>query len=104
MNKTNELYSNKHFKETYKEGEITKGKNLLAFEVAKRNVQNFLKLELESIKNGDEIQIIALESKLERILEHPSLPYPFKIAGNVDRIENRNGKSRLPPLRTIYNR
>ncbi|GAW88076.1 hypothetical protein FPS14_contig00001-0153 [Flavobacterium psychrophilum] len=31
----------KQFKEIYKEGEVKKGKNLLAFEVAKRNVFNF---------------------------------------------------------------
>jgi hypothetical protein len=39
------------------EGEL-KGRNLLAFEVAKRNVSNFLKVELESIKSGDAIKII----------------------------------------------
>jgi hypothetical protein len=32
----------KQFKVVYKEGEIKKGRNLLAFEVAKRNVSNFL--------------------------------------------------------------
>jgi hypothetical protein len=40
----------KQFKVVYKEGEIKKGRNLLAFEVAKRNVSNFLKVEMESIK------------------------------------------------------
>jgi hypothetical protein len=44
----------KQFKVVYKEGEIKKGRNLLAFEVAKRNVFNFLKVELESIKAGDD--------------------------------------------------
>ena len=88
------------FKLVYKEGEIKKGRNLLAFEVAKRNVFNFLKLELESIKSGDEIQIIALEEKLERILEHPNLPFPVKIAGNVDRIELRNGRIRIVDYKT----
>ena len=88
------------FKKEYKEGDIKKGRNLLAFEVAKRNVQNFLKLELESIKNGEQIQIIALESKLERVLEHPKLPFPVKIAGNVDRIENRDGKIRIIDYKT----
>ena len=90
----------KQFKKEYKEGDIKKGRNLLAFEVAKRNVQNFLQLELESIKNGDQIQIIALESKLERVLEHPKLPFPVKIAGNVDRIESRNGKIRIIDYKT----
>jgi hypothetical protein len=85
----------KQFKLVYKEGDIKKGRNLLAFEVAKRNVLNFLKLEFESIQNGDQIQIIALEKQLERILEHSDLPFPVKIAGNVDRIEKRNGKIRI---------
>lgn len=90
----------KQFKEVYKEGEIKKGRNLLAFEVAKRNVLNFLKLELEAIQNGDEIQIIALEKHLERDLEHPKLPFKVKIAGNVDRIENRNGRIRIIDYKT----
>jgi hypothetical protein len=46
----------KQFKVVYKEGEIKKGRNLLTFEVAKRNVSNFLKVELESIKAGDAIR------------------------------------------------
>ncbi len=90
----------KQFKAEYKEGEIKKGKNLLAFEVAKRNVFNFLQLELEALQKGDVVQIIALEEKLERILEHPNLPFPVKIAGNVDRIEFRNGKIRIIDYKT----
>jgi hypothetical protein len=90
----------KQFKLVYKEGDIKKGRNLLAFEVAKRNVLNFLKLEFESIQNGDQIQIIALEKHLERTLEHPDLPFPVKIAGNVDRIEKRNGKIRIIDYKT----
>jgi hypothetical protein len=90
----------KQFKEVYKEGDIKKGRNLLAFEVAKRNVLNFLKLELETIQNGDQIQLIALEKHLERDLIHPNLPFPVKIAGNVDRIENRNGKIRIIDYKT----
>jgi ATP-dependent helicase/DNAse subunit B len=88
------------FKLVYKEGEIKKGRNLLAFEVAKRNVSNFLKVELESIKNGDAIKIIALEQTYERRLEHPSLPFPVLIKGNVDRIEERNGIIRIIDYKT----
>ena len=88
------------FKKEYKEGEIKKGRNLLAFEVAKRNVFNFLKLELESLQNGDQIQIIALEQTYERVLTHPKLPFPVLIKGNVDRIENRNGKIRIVDYKT----
>ena len=88
------------FKLVYKEGEIKKGRNLLAFEVAKRNVSNFLKVELESIKNGDAIKIMALEQTYERKLEHPSLPFPVLIKGNVDRIEERNGNIRIIDYKT----
>jgi hypothetical protein len=90
----------KQFKIVYKEGEIKKGRNLLAFEVAKRNVFNFLKVELDSVKAGDQIQIIALEQTFERLLEHPKLPFPVLIKGNVDRIENRNGTIRIIDYKT----
>jgi hypothetical protein len=90
----------KQFKIVYKEGEIKKGRNLLAFEVAKRNVSNFLKVELESLKEGDAVKIIALEKTFERTLNHPDLPYPVLIKGNVDRIEERNGIIRIIDYKT----
>jgi len=90
----------KQFKLVYKEGEIKKGRNLLAFEVAKRNVFNFLKMELESIQNGDAVQIIALEQTFGREFIHPALPFPVLIKGNVDRIELRNGKIRIIDYKT----
>jgi hypothetical protein len=90
----------KQFKLVYKEGEITKGKNLLAFEVAKRNIYNFLNVELEDIKNGQAIKILYLEKSCERVLTHASLPFPIKIAGKVDRIEQREGKIRIIDYKT----
>ena len=90
----------RQFKEVYKEGEIKKGRNLLAFEVAKRNVLNFLRLELQEIEAGDAVKIIALEKTYERILEHPNLLFPVLIKGNVDRIELRNGKIRIIDYKT----
>jgi hypothetical protein len=88
------------FKNVYKEGEIKKGKNLLTFEVVKRNVYNFLKVELDSIVSGDAVKIITLEQRFERTFEHPSLPYPVKIGGSVDRIELRNGVLRIIDYKT----
>lgn len=90
----------RQFKEVYKEGEIKKGRNLLAFEVAKRNVFNFLKLEKGALEDGDQVQIIALEQTYERILEDNRLPVPVLIKGNVDRIELRNGKIRIIDYKT----
>ncbi|WP_395047368.1 PD-(D/E)XK nuclease family protein [Flavobacterium sp.] len=90
----------KQFKEIYKEGEVKKGKNLLAFEVAKRNVFNFLIEEKKQIANGDVVKVLALETPLERLLEDNRLPFPVKIAGNVDRIEIRNNKIRIIDYKT----
>ncbi|UGS23805.1 PD-(D/E)XK nuclease family protein [Flavobacterium channae] len=90
----------KHFKEIYKEGEITKGKNLLAFEVAKRNVYNFLQLEKKDIEEGQAIKVLMLEASLSCDIEVPNLPFPIKIAGKVDRIEERNGSIRIIDYKT----
>lgn len=90
----------RQFKEIYKEGEVKKGKNLLAFEVAKRNVFNFLNEERRGIENGDALKVLALETSLKRTLDDPRLPYSVIIAGNVDRIEVRNGKIRIIDYKT----
>ena len=72
----------------------------MAFEVAKRNVFNFLMEEKKQIENGDAIKILALETPLERILEDERSPFSIKIAGNVDRIEIRNNKIRIIDYKT----
>jgi hypothetical protein len=88
------------FKEVYKEGGIKKGKNLLAFEVAKRNIYNFLITEKKAIEADDAVKIMFLEAALEVVLEDKRLPYPVKIAGKVDRIEQRNGVIRIIDYKT----
>lgn len=57
-------------------------------------------MELEALQNNESIKIIALEKTFERLLEHPSLPFPVLIKGNVDRIEIRNGKIRIIDYKT----
>lgn len=88
------------FAAVYKEGEIKKGRNLLAFEVAKRNVNNFLKQEKKALDDGEAIKVLALETKFERWLSHDLLPYPVLISGNIDRVELRNGKLRITDYKT----
>ena len=88
------------FKIVYKQGNIRKGKNFIAFEVAKRNIYNLLQLEKEAVLNGEEIQILALEKDLSYILKDENLPFEIKIAGKVDRIEKRNNKIRIIDYKT----
>ncbi|AXG74012.1 PD-(D/E)XK nuclease family protein [Flavobacterium arcticum] len=90
----------RQFVAEYKEGEIKKGRNLLAFEVAKRNVHNLLKQEKQSLKNDDAVKVLALEQTYERWLEDDRLPFAVKIAGNIDRVEQRNGKIRIVDYKT----
>jgi hypothetical protein len=68
----------------YKEGEIKKGR--FGFWCGK--ISNFLKVD-GKYKAGDAIKDFALEQTFERILNHPTLPFPVLIKGNVDRIEER---------------
>lgn len=91
----------KYFKKEYKEGEITKGKNLLAFEVAKRNVYNFLQVEKKAIiEDNDAIKVLLLEESLSCEIQLESFDFPIKIAGKVDRIEERNGVIRIIDYKT----
>ncbi len=90
----------KQFKSIYKEGEITKGKNLLAFEVAKRNVFNFLQLEKKLLIDGSIVKVTHLETSFEQLLTDERLPFPVLIKGNIDRIEQRDGKLRIVDYKT----
>ncbi len=90
----------KQFEAIYKKGNLKKGQNLLAFEVAKRNVYNFLQMELANILAGDSVTILALEQNHTASLTNSKLPFPVLIKGNVDRIELRNGQIRIIDYKT----
>ncbi|GGD21205.1 PD-(D/E)XK nuclease family protein [Flavobacterium orientale] len=88
------------FKMVYKEGEITKGKNLLAYEVAKRNIYNFLHYEKKLLEAGDIVTVLYLEHNFQQVLIDDRLPFPVTIKGNVDRIELRNDTLRIIDYKT----
>ncbi|MFA7444672.1 MAG: PD-(D/E)XK nuclease family protein [Flavobacteriaceae bacterium] len=89
-----------HFRTEFKEGEIKKGKNLLAFEASKRSIFNFLKQEKDRIIEGDSVKILHLEEAFEQTIESEKLPFPVKIAGLIDRIEIRNNVLRILDYKT----
>jgi hypothetical protein len=84
-----------HFKNEYKEGDITTGKNLIIFEIAKRYVSNFINFEIEDLKKGNTIKIIALEQNNAVHIEIPELGYSVKLTGKVDRVDIYNGTTRI---------
>ncbi|UJH90041.1 PD-(D/E)XK nuclease family protein [Antarcticibacterium sp. 1MA-6-2] len=75
------------FELEYSKVPLTKGKNLLIFEVARRYVTNFLKLESKFLLEGKRIEIKEIEANLTSQLSIPELDFPVKIRGNVDRVD-----------------
>ncbi|WP_440879470.1 PD-(D/E)XK nuclease family protein [Tenacibaculum sp. C7A-26P2] len=91
------FYFSKHFKS----GDISTGKNRLIFEVANRFVINFLKQEKELLKNKEnKLKIIATEQTLATEININGLDFPVKIHGQVDRIDELNGVTRIIDYKT----
>lgn len=89
-----------HFKKHFKEGNLTTGKNLIVFEIAKRYIHNFLKKELEAIESGQQIKIIDVERKMKVPVAIPELSFPAYLNGTVDRIDECDGVLRIIDYKT----
>ncbi len=88
------------FKETFKGGAISKGKNLITFEVAKRYISNFVDTEIAEIKAGNTIKIVKIETNLTMEIPIFELDFPVKIHGKVDRVDEYNGQLRIIDYKT----
>ncbi len=84
----------KHFKIEFKQGDISKGKNLIIFEIAKRYINNFLNLELLEVKTNT-IKIIAIETKNKVPLYIEQIDKTINLTGKVDRVDEYNGTIRI---------
>jgi len=89
-----------HFKKVYKEGDITTGKNLIIFEIAKRYVSNFLDLEIADLKAGNTIKIIAIEANKNITINIPEIHFPVNLTGKIDRIDKYNDLIRVVDYKT----
>lgn len=90
-----------YFSEHFKNGNISTGKNRLIFEVANRFVINFLKQEKELLKdNSNQLKIIATEQTLATQITIEGFDFPIKIHGQVDRIDELNGVTRIIDYKT----
>ncbi len=88
------------FKKEFLNGDLKKGKNLLIFEVAKQFVTNFINQEINLLKNGDKLKIIALEVDLETQLKIVGFDHSFKLKGQADRIDELDGIIRIIDYKT----
>ena len=91
----------KHFRNEFKNGDITTGKNRLIFEVAVRFVNNFLAQEKELLRDtNNRLKILATEETLATELHIEGIDYPVKIHGQVDRVDELNGVLRIIDYKT----
>jgi ATP-dependent exoDNAse (exonuclease V) beta subunit len=62
-------------------------------------MQNFLDKELLDIQRH-QIKILGLETKYETILDLPDLPFPIKLKGTLDRVDEVDGVLRIIDYKT----
>lgn len=89
-----------NFEHFYKKGSINTGKNKLIVEVCRNHIVRFLKQEIEILKKGKQLKILALESKFETYITVPTINFPVKIKGVVDRIDELDGVIRIIDYKT----
>ncbi|WP_029036448.1 PD-(D/E)XK nuclease family protein [Salinimicrobium xinjiangense] len=90
----------RQFKKHYTQAPLDTGKNLLIFEVARRYVHNFLKLEKEDLERGNTIRVIKVEEKLNSLIRLEELDFPVYLKGMVDRVDLYNDKLRIIDYKT----
>lgn len=83
------------FQKTYKNGQFKHGKNRLIFEVIVNFITRFIKKELQEVKQGKKIKIIALEKELKASISFQKFDFPITFKGFVDRIDEVNGVLRI---------
>lgn len=88
------------FSKFFQKSQIRKGKNLIIFEVSKRYISNFLKSEINHLDEGHSIKIIAIEEDISTKIKIPELPFEITIKGQIDRIDEVNGKTRIVDYKT----
>lgn len=90
-----------YFAKHFKNGELNSGKNRLIFEVANRFIANFLRQEESLVKDpNNQLKIIATEQQLSTEIAVAGIPFPIKISGIVDRIDELNGVLRIIDYKT----
>ena len=88
------------FQLEFKKGDISKGKNLIVFQIAKRYVSNFLKQEIILLDKSKEVIIHHIESDLRTEIKVTGSDFPVYIAGKVDRIDEVDGIIRIIDYKT----
>ena len=89
-----------YFKKHFQNSDVYTGKNRLIFEISKDYIKRFLTLEMNSLKESDVLKIIATEQDLEATITIDEFDFPVKLRGQVDRIDELNGVTRIIDYKT----
>lgn len=88
----------KCFKEEYRNGEFSRGKNYLIYKIVSAFVENVLNNDLKLSRQG-ELMILELEKKAEVEFELEN-GRKIKLKGFIDRIDSVNGRKRIIDYKT----
>ena len=88
-----------NFEKTYKEGNISYGKNYISFHVILKYIQTFIDAEISTL-NDHSIKIIALEQSLSVPLQVNGLNFPIILKGKLDRVDEFDGITRIIDYKT----
>ncbi|NAS12461.1 PD-(D/E)XK nuclease family protein [Poritiphilus flavus] len=83
----------------YSKTPIKRGKNLIAFNVILRYIENFVDQEILEVKKH-RIKILALELREQLSLSIPSFEHEVVLKGTVDRIDEKDGLLRIIDYKT----
>ncbi|NAS31159.1 PD-(D/E)XK nuclease family protein [Flavobacteriaceae bacterium R38] len=90
----------KQFRKVYKSGDISRGKNLIIFNVAIKYIEKFLIQEKKDLEKGAVIKILQIESDLRVEIKIPELEIPIYLRGKVDRVDQKDGMLRIIDYKT----
>ena len=89
----------KHFAKSYMDGDISRGRNLIAYNVILRYLENYLDAEIIEAKNH-QIKIVGVEENLNIQLNIPEIDFPVILKGKLDRIDEKDGMLRIIDYKT----
>ncbi len=90
----------KQFLEHFSTYSISKGKNYLSVQVAIKYILKFVDLEIDMIKKGKKIRILALEKPVKLEYKPKTLNFSINLKGYIDRIDEVDDTLRIIDYKT----
>ncbi|NER10103.1 PD-(D/E)XK nuclease superfamily protein [Muriicola jejuensis] len=87
------------FAEFYPNVSLDSGKNLIAFQVIQHYLEKYLEMEIEE-STRHEVEILAVEEKVQVPIEIPELPFLLFLKGTIDRVDKKDGVLRILDYKT----